>query len=59
MTKIKGGTPNGQRNGAILKSVVENRPPILTNRQMTTQRKQVANLEEVYANFPSPGSWRR
>ena len=28
MTKIKGGTPNGQRNGAILKSVIENRPPI-------------------------------
>lgn len=50
MTRVKGGTPNGQRNREILKSVTENRFPTPTRRQVANFRGQTP--EEVYANFP-------
>ncbi len=51
MTRVKGGTPNGQRNGQILKSITENRFPVPTRRQATNFRKRTP--DEVYANFPT------
>lgn len=41
MTRVKGGTPNGQRNGQILKSITENRFPVPTRGQVVNFRKKL------------------
>jgi hypothetical protein len=51
MTKVKSGTPNGQRNREILKSITENSFPVPTRRQATNFRRKTP--DEVYADFPT------